>query len=166
MLRATHPDAAGVGQNGTLSTNTRSDGGGGGPIRAQIDLDAVALSPRLARRFIADTLAPWADVELVDAAELLVTELVTNAVVHAHSRARVVIVTGGERSDIRIEVHDDAREQPRIGGFDPDALSGRGLALVDAISERWGVEPSGPAAAGKRVWFELRSQRDFANAGS
>jgi anti-sigma regulatory factor (Ser/Thr protein kinase) len=93
---------------------------------------------------------------LVDAAELLVSELVTNAVVHAHSRARVVIVTGGDRTDVRIEVHDDAREPPHIGGFDPDALSGRGLALVDAMSDRWGVEPSGPTAPGKRVWFELR----------
>ena len=126
------------------------------PIRAQIDLEAVALSPRLARRFIADTLAPWADVDLVDAAELLVSELVTNAVVHAHSRASVVIVTGRDRTDVRIEVHDDGRDPPRLGGFDPDALSGRGLALVDAISDRWGVEPSAPTAPGKRVWFELR----------
>jgi anti-sigma regulatory factor (Ser/Thr protein kinase) len=87
---------------------------------------------------------------------LLVSELVTNAVVHAHSRARVVIVTGNDRADVRIEVHDDAREPPRMGGFDPDALSGRGLALVDAMSDRWGVEPSGPTHPGKRVWFELR----------
>jgi two-component sensor histidine kinase len=137
-------------------------------IRAQIDLDAVALSPRLARRFIADTLAPWADLELVDAAELLVSELVTNAVVHAHSPTRVVIVTGIRRADIRIEVHDAARDQPRIGGFDPDALSGRGLALVDALSDRWGVEPGGPTAPGNRVWFELRATRSghLTGAGS
>jgi hypothetical protein len=66
-----------------------------------------------------------------------------------------VIVTGAERADVRIEVHDDAREPPRLAGFDPDALSGRGLALVDAISDRWGIEPRGPTAPGKRVWFEL-----------
>jgi anti-sigma regulatory factor (Ser/Thr protein kinase) len=105
---------------------------------------------------VADTLGPWADVDLVDAAELLVTELVTNAVVHAGTRARVLIITAGDRSDVRIEVHDDAYEPPRIGGFDPDAVSGRGLALVDAISDRWGIEPDGPARPGKRVWFELR----------
>ncbi|GAA0255550.1 hypothetical protein GCM10009539_45960 [Cryptosporangium japonicum] len=104
---------------------------------------------------MADTLGPHADVELVDAAELLVTELVTNAVVHARSRARVLIVTAGDRSRVRIEVHDDAFEPPRMGGFDPDATSGRGLALVNAMSDRWGVEPQGPARPGKRIWFEL-----------
>ena len=110
----------------------------------------------MARRFVADTLGPWADVELVDAAELLVTELVTNAVVHARSRARVLIITTGDRSDVRIEVHDNAYEPPRMGGFDPEAVSGRGLALVDAMSDRWGVEPDGPSRPGKRIWFELR----------
>lgn len=130
-------------------------------IRAQIDLEAVVLSPRMARRFVSDTLGPWADIDLIDAAELLVSELVTNAVVHAGSRVRVVIVTDPDRSDVRIEVHDDAREPPRIGSFDLDAISGRGLALVDAMSDRWGIEPDGPAAPGKRVWFELhlRSQQ-------
>ncbi|SHN26775.1 ATP-binding protein [Cryptosporangium aurantiacum] len=119
-------------------------------------MEPVAWSPRLARRFVADTLGPRADVDLVDAAELLVTELVTNAVVHARSRATVLIITGRDRSDVRIEVHDEAYEPPRLGGFDPDALSGRGLALVDAMSDRWGVEPDGPSRSGKRIWFELR----------
>ncbi|MFI5954946.1 ATP-binding protein [Cryptosporangium sp. NPDC051539] len=110
----------------------------------------------MARRFVSDTLGRHADSDLVDAAELLVTELVTNAVVHARSRARVLIITTGDRSDVRIEVHDDAFEPPRLGAFDPDAVSGRGLALVDAMAERWGVEPDGPARPGKRIWFELR----------
>ena len=105
---------------------------------------------------MADTLGPQADVDLVDAAELLVTELVTNAVVHARSRARVLIVTAGDRGRVRIEVHDDAFEPPRMGGFDLEATSGRGLALVDAMSDRWGVEPMGSTRPGKRIWFELR----------
>lgn len=126
------------------------------PIHALIELEPVPRSPRLARRFVADTLGPQADVDLVDAAELLVTELVTNAVVHARSRARVLIVTAGDRGCVRIEVHDDAYEPPRLGDFDPEATSGRGLALVNAMSDRWGVEPDGPARPGKRIWFELR----------
>ena len=75
---------------------------------------------------------------------------------HARSRARVLVVTAGDRDSVRIEVHDDAFEPPRMGSFDPDATSGRGLALVDAMADRWGVEPDGPAQRGKRIWFELR----------
>ena len=49
-------------------------------------------------------------------------------------------------------MHDRCDAAPRVVGFDPDALSGRGLALVDAVSDRWGVED---VERGKSVWFEL-----------
>jgi anti-sigma regulatory factor (Ser/Thr protein kinase) len=93
----------------------------------------------------------------VDAASLLVSELVTNAVVHAGSAVDVVVGHEGIHATLRVEVHDSSERAPRMGGFDLDALSGRGLALVEAMSDRWGVEKDD---AGKRVWFELERDLD------
>lgn len=121
-------------------------------IRAQIRLDATTTSPREARRFVADTLSRWGDDSLVEAAALLVSELVTNAVVHARSDVDVVVDRSGGRAVLRVEVHDGSAQRPMPGVFDLEALSGRGLALIEAMSTRWGVEAH---SAGKRVWFEL-----------
>ncbi|MCW2566075.1 MAG: hypothetical protein JWN54_172 [Mycobacterium sp.] len=80
------------------------------------------------------------------------SELVTNAVTHAGSEVHLVIGRGGHYAVLRVEVADFSAEPPRLGGFDLDALSGRGLALVEALADRWGVETHN---SGKRVWFEL-----------
>ena len=125
-------------------------------IRAHIRLAPVPTSARQARRFVSDTLAQWGDERFVDAASLLVSELVTNAVVHACSAVDVVVGHEGIHASLRVEVRDSSRRGPRLGSFfDLDAVSGRGLALVEAMSDRWGVE-SGDA--GKSVWFELERQ--------
>lgn len=121
-------------------------------IRAQIRLDPAPTSARLARRFVSDTLAQWGDERYVDAASLLVSELVTNAVVHAGSAVDVVVGHEGKHATLRVEVRDSSLRAPRVGGFDLDAVSGRGLALVEAMSDRWGVERGD---AGKSIWFEL-----------
>jgi anti-sigma regulatory factor (Ser/Thr protein kinase) len=123
-------------------------------IRAQIHLAPAATSARQARRFVTDTLAQWGDERFVDAASLLVSELVTNAVLHARSEVDVVVDRVGIHAVLRIEVHDGSARAPLMGGFDTEAVSGRGLALVEAISDRWGVESDD---AGKRVWFELEN---------
>jgi anti-sigma regulatory factor (Ser/Thr protein kinase) len=123
-------------------------------IHARILLEPAATSARQARRFVAETLVRLGDERLVDAASLLVSELVTNAVQHARSTVEVLVRRHGIRSVLRIEVRDGSARPPLMGGFDPDALSGRGLALVEAVSDRWGVETD---AGGKRVWFELES---------
>lgn len=124
-------------------------------IRTQIRLAPVPASARQARRFVADTLAQWGDERYVDAASLLVSELVTNAVVHAGSAVDVIVGQQGMHATLRIEVHDSSIRAPRMGSFDLDSVSGRGLALVEAMSDRWGVENGN---AGKSVWFELERQ--------
>ncbi|HEY1487218.1 MAG TPA: SpoIIE family protein phosphatase [Micromonosporaceae bacterium] len=110
-------------------------------------------APALARTAVYEALHEIGLIELLDDALLLVTELVTNAVLHAGSEirlnieadeARITVVVGdGRRADLP--------EPARVGS--PLATSGRGLMLVDRIAHRWGTthEPEG-----KLVWFELR----------
>ncbi|BAU84090.1 hypothetical protein SLA_3176 [Streptomyces laurentii] len=116
-------------------------------------------APGKARRDIAFALASWGLDQLADIARLLVSELVTNAVTHTDSRRVGVAVTraarviGGAGTTVRIDVLDTDRSTapaPRPTGFDEE--SGRGLLLVDALADRWGVQR---VATGKRVWCEL-----------
>lgn len=108
-------------------------------------------SSRAARRFVADVLA-GADIDgdTLDAAVLLTSELTTNAVLHARSDLTVAVTVGAER--IRIEVADDNPRLPSPVFVSVDALSGRGLQLVQSVATNWGIESHD---AGKVVWFEL-----------
>ncbi|MBA3266685.1 MAG: ATP-binding protein [Acidimicrobiia bacterium] len=85
-----------------------------------------------------------------DVVGLLVTELVTNAIRHADSHVDVAIRLLPET--LRVEVRDTAEGRPAVVDAGPDAERGRGLAMVDALAEAWGVEPDGH---GKVVWFEI-----------
>lgn len=114
-------------------------------------LPARPESASAARRFIAKTLAGWGLASLIDTAVLLGNELVTNALVHARSAVEVELVR--ERSSLRVAVHDTAASLPRRRFYGPEADSGRGLAMVEALAAGWGVTPAMPV--GKAVWFEL-----------
>lgn len=96
------------------------------------------------------TLTGWGCENAAEIAQLLVSELVTNAVLHAQSGIEVVVRHGGRR--LRVEVGDASRTPPVLRRHDEDAMTGRGLSLVDQLSEAWGVERN---ADGKRVWFEV-----------
>ncbi|UWE09574.1 ATP-binding protein [Actinacidiphila bryophytorum] len=108
------------------------------------------------RRLLVWHLAAWDLRELADVAEVLVSELVTNAVQYAHGPEDVLVETRFERlpgGDLRIEVHDANADKPELRPLSADAESGRGLALVDALTGgRWGV--SGREGVGKVVWAE------------
>jgi PAS domain S-box-containing protein len=88
--------------------------------------------------------------ELVDDAMLLASELVTNAVIHAGSQVRVTgrVVSGV----LRVEVTDASPHHPALRNYAETAGTGRGLALLVALVDHWGVTP---AHEGKTVWFEL-----------
>jgi anti-sigma regulatory factor (Ser/Thr protein kinase) len=109
-------------------------------------------APFAARRFVAGLLAcrPFAGRVAPDDVQLVVSELTTNAVIHAGTPFSVSV--GYEHDAIRISVQDWNRMQPvmRVGA--PTAPSGRGLPLVTAVASDWGVEP---APDGKTVWAEL-----------
>jgi anti-sigma regulatory factor (Ser/Thr protein kinase) len=85
---------------------------------------------------------------------LLLSELVTNAVLHGRSEVCVEVdgAAGVDGGVVRISVLDENSRHPVQVAQDPDALDGRGLALVQAVADRWGVEQR---PMGKAVWFEL-----------
>jgi anti-sigma regulatory factor (Ser/Thr protein kinase) len=109
---------------------------------------------REARRELRDTLAEWGLDGLADCAELVLSELMTNAVRHAGSPRGRLVETRYERvagSCVRIEVHDANDGVPQMRRAGEDDEGGRGLALVDALTgRRWGV--GSRQGVGKLVW--------------
>jgi anti-sigma regulatory factor (Ser/Thr protein kinase) len=113
----------------------------------------LAADPRCvgeARRVTTTTLNDWGLAGLTDTASLLVSELMTNALLHA--RSGVDIVIRRDPSGARIEVCDHSPLAPRIRHFSADAGTGRGIRLLDTLASDWGVEPRD---GGKCVWFIL-----------
>jgi CheY-like chemotaxis protein/anti-sigma regulatory factor (Ser/Thr protein kinase) len=105
-----------------------------------------------ARRFLRRWLAEWGIAHLEDAAALVVTELATNAVLHARSPYSVEISHLG--GVLRVEVGDGDGGTPEPQVFSAEAESGRGIVLVSAISTSWGIDAR---AEGKVIWAELGS---------
>ena len=85
-----------------------------------------------------------------DVAVLLVSEVVTNAIVHGRSEARLRIVASG--STLRVEVGDDCPAHPQVQHVGPTAVHGRGVGFVDRLSTAWGVRD---VPGGKVVWFTV-----------
>ncbi|WP_229875001.1 ATP-binding protein [Streptomyces nojiriensis] len=114
-------------------------------------------SPRTvaaARQFTRDTLRAWGVAERQDEMLLCVSELATNALRHGVPRGRGYLLRlfGFEDATIRIEVHDGGPGLTRIG----ERPHGRGLTLVTALADEWGVLARSP---GKVVWCEFRTGR-------
>ncbi|MGH2685138.1 MAG: ATP-binding protein [Actinomycetota bacterium] len=118
---------------------------------ARTSLPADLASAGAARRFVGSTLREWECDTLADSALLLVSELVTNAVLHARSALDVVLRLAADR--LRVEVHDESPTQPTRKHYSIHAGTGRGLMLVEQLAQEWGVDQLGDN--GKRVWFEL-----------
>ncbi|MFE6053341.1 ATP-binding protein [Kitasatospora sp. NPDC056446] len=105
------------------------------------------------RRRLRSALSHWGASELSDTAELLSSELVTNALLHTTKGAVFDAVLGSDHR-LRIEVQDGTSRLPGRRR-DPEAeyaTSGRGLLLVEALADSWGVQLRGD---GKVTWFEL-----------
>jgi serine phosphatase RsbU (regulator of sigma subunit)/anti-sigma regulatory factor (Ser/Thr protein kinase) len=112
-------------------------------------LEPQAQTAGRARRLIRQALRRWELEDQVDAAELLVSEIVTNAVRYAERPITLRLL----RTDVlRCEVGDDAPLLPRMRHAAPEEEGGRGLYLVNRMAQRWGATRLG---AGKVVWFEL-----------
>nr|WP_299539087.1 ATP-binding protein [uncultured Streptomyces sp.] len=103
------------------------------------------------RRDVRDFLRPRVDRECIATVELLLSELMTNALIHTRHGTVVTATVDGRR--IRVEVRDFAPEPPRV--YVPnadDGTHGRGLVLVRGLADSWGVRTQ---PLGKVVWFEL-----------
>lgn len=110
-------------------------------------------TPAAARRFVRAALeSVEADPVVVETAELLTDELVTNAVVHANSKGYLFIRAA--KGVVRVEVSDPDDHLPSMAVPDADALGGRGLVIVNGLASAWGVERAADGS-GKTVWFEL-----------
>ncbi len=121
----------------------------------QLVLPAQPSSVREARHVVGRyAVLHGADESTQDAARLLVSETVTNALVHgcesSPGEVSLRMSVGGNR--LRVEVGDDASTVPCRREVSPDDEGGRGLALLDTVATAWGCQPTG---RGKNVWFEL-----------
>lgn len=121
----------------------------------QITLQGEPGSVPRARRFVEQVLTAWELDELVWTGTLLVSELTTNACLHARTPLRVTLertVAGG----VRMGVDDGSPFAPRVRQYAEQATTGRGMRLVSELSARWGVEQ---LPDGKSVWVELLPER-------
>jgi anti-sigma regulatory factor (Ser/Thr protein kinase) len=100
-----------------------------------------------ARRFVREVLRGRAN-DVVEAIELMVSELATNSVMHAHSAFEMTIDTSS--GQVRVEVRDMGEGDPIPRTPSQYDVSGRGLQIVKALSDTWGVTP---CRTGKTVWF-------------
>jgi anti-anti-sigma regulatory factor/anti-sigma regulatory factor (Ser/Thr protein kinase) len=134
-------------------------------LRDEVLLTPTPAAPAAARRFVRETCQAWrvlldedddaaaraSAAELVDRAELIASELVTNALVHTRTDIRLRLALRDER--LHLGVHDGGRRLLRLVGGDPQAEAGRGLLLVERLSRAWGVHR--PPEGGKVVWCVL-----------
>jgi CheY-like chemotaxis protein len=119
---------------------------------AAIHLPRDLLSPATARAFVAAWCAQWGCDGFVDNAELIVSELVSNAVTHAASACDLRLTRTG--AGLRIEIEDSGSGSPNVVAPVDDDEHGRGLLIVSALSTAWGVEAS--SLDHKRIWADLR----------
>jgi anti-sigma regulatory factor (Ser/Thr protein kinase) len=127
-------------------------------LQVQLEIRPDPAEVGRARRWARSRLAgsgTGIDESLAETLILLVSELVTNAVVHTGRPAVLRLSLPGaevESATVRLEVADRSGRAPVPRCADGDATGGRGLALVDGLADRWGWSPEG---AGKSIWCEL-----------
>jgi anti-sigma regulatory factor (Ser/Thr protein kinase) len=128
------------------------------PVQTELKLAAIATAPSCARGHVRAVAYEWGLSELADSAELVTSELVTNAVqasgrLRVRARTPIVPVVRlwlvSDRISIVIHVWDGSEEMPVRQDGAPDQESGRGLMLVESLAKDWGAYRK---AAGKVVW--------------
>ncbi|MFJ8131393.1 ATP-binding SpoIIE family protein phosphatase [Streptomyces hydrogenans] len=117
---------------------------------AQAEPERIAEAREQVRQLLHD----WADADQLDAAVLMVSEMVTNVLVHTDGDALLTaeVACGAKGRRLRVEVSDASDELPHKRHPGEMASSGRGLVLMEMLADAWGVEPRGE---GKTIWFEL-----------
>lgn len=106
-------------------------------------------SARHARAFVASALALPPDTKEI--VELLVSELASNAILHG--RTRFTVTVSQHDTATRVSFFDRNNALPAVKDYGPDAVTGRGLRIVERLADRWGIDQ--PPTGGKAVWFEI-----------
>ncbi|WP_274555222.1 ATP-binding protein [Streptomyces spiramyceticus] len=118
-----------------------------------VELQALPSRIGQVRRIISAQLRYWHLDTLIDLAALGVTELLTNVHRHAEPDKTCTVKIELLLDRLTVSVHDHDPRLPTVRAADAGETSGRGLALIEAFSESWGVRPQGDT--GKVVWFTL-----------
>jgi len=108
-------------------------------------------APAKARRMVRESARLQLSAESVHTAELLVSELVTNAI--THGSGQVVVTVDSDEAGVLITVGDSSSEAPLLQPEQPLALGGRGLRMIETLAAEWGITPR--PEGGKDVWFRL-----------
>ena len=114
------------------------------------EFPATPASAGAARRFVESVLAGTELDHVAYTATMLVSELVTNAILHTGTPLEVVVIPDGPR--LRVEVHDGSAQMAVRKHYSTMSGTGRGLMLVERMAGEWGCDRT---ADGKVVWFEL-----------
>jgi anti-sigma regulatory factor (Ser/Thr protein kinase) len=109
-------------------------------------------SVRAARAFVADELGPTVDLDTVQRTQLLVSELATNVVEHARTGFVLDLAVVGDL--VRISITDGSSDPPVPRSAVVSEVGGRGLSILDQLSERWGCDVGRDE---KTVWCEIRA---------
>lgn len=118
----------------------------------ELQLEPERSNVALARRFVMDAVHRLGQDDVADVVELLVSELVTNAVLHAGTAVHLRVL--GEEARVRIEVSDGIQSRPSRRHYSAEAATGRGLGLVEALASDWGTRTDD---AGKTVWCTVEA---------
>src|SRR5687768_3904936 len=130
--------------------SARLERNGGEQDEHVVALSGDRFDPFTARRATRKFLHGRVDTSVCDEAVLLVSELVTNAVMHA--RTALTLRLRAEAGQLRVEVDDHDERLPVLSESNHESERGRGLHLLESVASRWGVTPR---AGGKTVWFEV-----------
>jgi len=128
------------------------------PLRDALVLEALEGVVPLARAHLRQLLREWGQAELGEDASVVISELVTNAVVASAELGPavtpVLMWLGSDKHYVLVAVADASPRSPMRLSLGPYAYGGRGLALVEALSNRWGWYPASMAGLVKAVWAE------------
>ena len=118
--------------------------------RRTLTLPADPASAQAARRFVLDALRALDREDVAWAAQQIVSELATNALLHARTTMDVAVSVSGDGA--RIEVLDGSAVVPRVRHYGGESTTGRGLRMVEELATSWGVDR---LDEGKVIWVEL-----------
>ncbi len=115
-------------------------------------------APGRARAWVGDRLSAWDVAAVVEDLRLVVSELVSNAVLYAKTTIDVALAIGEGVIELTVRDHNPRSPRPRPQLPDDAATGGRGLMLVEALSDDWGVSER---MGGKEVWFRLAAPQGW-----